>query len=417
LAFLRDIFSGDGGGQGVVMAAATMSGAVATPSVDGGHSDRKERSSALLTQAILDRLPDTVAEGVCWELSVDDITTQLGCHKGSLLQIFHVLESLLLVTKVGRSVYRWHGVGGLRQTLAFMRLIADRLHIDQHIKAVRRQEVAAVAKEAKHKQNLFLGALFGIQMPSVADEDEGLEKSCDDLLAAAAMTGANSFHSAAALPDGTSRGEEDKLQLLSFCHLFIMILLVMSESETPVSLEFVSKVIHHYYVVALECDKTSFQRSVAGNGVARHLLRPDTNLQSRARRLGEIVNILAGLRPPLAQKVHVIQFTKMSRMAVRYVGPDIRDVFLSDEDLLKLQECPYRKRHLFFTVGMRLLGMPERPAFIPETLTIRLEEREDGQWSPVDESLAACTSAGKLTTKHQELGFIASGRTLRERSP
>ncbi len=68
---------------------------------------------------------------------------------------------------------------------------------------------------------------------------------------------------------------------------------------------------------------------------------------------------------------------------VLLVGAQNLETFnLTEEDVLSLPD--YRRKHLFFSFGKKMLGLPERPTYIPETRTVRLEEREDGSWEVVD---------------------------------
>jgi len=66
---------------------------------------------------------------------------------------------------------------------------------------------------------------------------------------------------------------------------------------------------------------------------------------------------------------------------------------------------------------MKILGLPERPNFIPETLTLRLEEQENGHWIPVDDSQTAAAAQAEpavvtvqtATGNQEQLMFIPSG--------
>ncbi len=75
------------------------------------YFDRKAHAIGLLASRILARLPDTLNPELSesWEVCVDDVIAELRCPKGAAYEVFHVLESLLLATKIGRSTYRWNG--------------------------------------------------------------------------------------------------------------------------------------------------------------------------------------------------------------------------------------------------------------------------------------------------------------------
>ncbi len=79
--------------------------------VGGAFFDRKAHAIGFLAKRILDRLPETLdpSREESWEICVDDVITELHCSKGAVYEVFHVMEAFLLVTKIGRSTYRWNG--------------------------------------------------------------------------------------------------------------------------------------------------------------------------------------------------------------------------------------------------------------------------------------------------------------------
>lgn len=54
-------------------------------------------------------LPDLVADGELWELHPPEVAKVLDCKVVFVRHVFHVMESLLLLTKIGPQTYRWNG--------------------------------------------------------------------------------------------------------------------------------------------------------------------------------------------------------------------------------------------------------------------------------------------------------------------
>ncbi len=139
-----------------------------------------------------------------------------------------------------------------------------------------------------------------------------------------------------------------------------------------VSLEFAARVIHRFATARL-----------SGRPGAPDIPPDPRDARSRTRRLYDVSNILMNLKRPLLEKVRVLHFSSANRTFLRYVGPlDFETHLLTEEDVLSLPD--YRRKHLFFGLGKKMLGIPERPTHVPDTKTVRLEEGEDGAWVPID---------------------------------
>ena len=67
--------------------------------------DRKSHAVGVLAEKILFRLPDAVDDGQSWEVCVEHVITQLECAKGAAYEVFHVLEALMMVTKVRKNIF------------------------------------------------------------------------------------------------------------------------------------------------------------------------------------------------------------------------------------------------------------------------------------------------------------------------
>ena len=58
------------------------------------------------------------------------------------------------------------------------------------------------------------------------------------------------------------------------------------------------------------------------------------------------------------------------------------DEFPSEGSILCLPD--YRRSRLVFDLGKRLLGIPERPPFLPGSTAVRMVEQEDATYSVLD---------------------------------
>jgi hypothetical protein len=61
---------------------------------------RKKRAIGYLAQRIIDELPDIPDEGEIWEISIEQVIQKFDASKGSVYEVFHVFEALLLISKV-----------------------------------------------------------------------------------------------------------------------------------------------------------------------------------------------------------------------------------------------------------------------------------------------------------------------------
>ena len=64
---------------------------------------RKAKSIGYLTSRILAELPDKIENGESWEITVDQVVDKFQATKGTVYEVFHVFEALLLVTKVWKT--------------------------------------------------------------------------------------------------------------------------------------------------------------------------------------------------------------------------------------------------------------------------------------------------------------------------
>lgn len=61
---------------------------------------RKKRAIGLLASRILEKLPDFPKDGERWEMTIQQVMKKFDARRGSVYEVFHVFEALLLVSKV-----------------------------------------------------------------------------------------------------------------------------------------------------------------------------------------------------------------------------------------------------------------------------------------------------------------------------
>lgn len=94
---------------------------------------RQRRSIGYLAARMLDHLPNEPNPSERWEITIEQVMSRFDASRGSVYELFHVLEALLLVTKVSKNTFRWWGVKNLTQTLVFLRLTGLLLGFDKEI--------------------------------------------------------------------------------------------------------------------------------------------------------------------------------------------------------------------------------------------------------------------------------------------
>ena len=184
------------------------------------------------------------------------------------------------------------------------------------------------------------------------------------------------------LKPGTSNSLEKKkplLHILTVCQKFVILFLV-SDAPQVMSLEFASKVIH-------------------GTNISSKAQK------SKARRLYDVSNVLLAIsqRFPIMQKVNTTLLNSGRRTAFQYIGPNVSEIPLDTNLITRLP--PYRKKHLLFDEGKKLLQLPILPEKIPGLCTLRLKTSEQPMPWPVDNNHGLDTTKATLHDLKQPLSF------------
>ncbi|XP_051885866.1 transcription factor E2F7 isoform X2 [Pristis pectinata] len=112
----------------------------ATDEFEQQRPSRKQKSLGLLCQKFLARYPNYPISTEKTEISLDEVATELGVERRRIYDIVNVLESLQLVSRVAKNQYSWHGLLGLRQTLATLKSKGEQLGYAEQLAHVRHRD-------------------------------------------------------------------------------------------------------------------------------------------------------------------------------------------------------------------------------------------------------------------------------------
>lgn len=123
-----------------------------------GLKPRQRRSIGYLASRVLTQLPNEPLPNEKWEMTIEQVMAKFGASRGSVYELFHVFEALLLVTKISKNTFRWWGVQNLTQTLVFLRFTALHLGFDTEILHTK-QAVRKILGSDEFFPNSFSGRL------------------------------------------------------------------------------------------------------------------------------------------------------------------------------------------------------------------------------------------------------------------
>ncbi|XP_067906198.1 transcription factor E2F7-like isoform X2 [Heterodontus francisci] len=112
---------------------------------------RKLKSLGLLCQKFLARYPNYPISTEKTEISLDEVATELGVERRRIYDIVNVLESLQLVSRMAKNQYSWHGLLGLRQTLAALKRRGEQHRYAEQLAYIRHKELEFDGEEAEKR--------------------------------------------------------------------------------------------------------------------------------------------------------------------------------------------------------------------------------------------------------------------------
>ncbi|XP_067142304.1 transcription factor E2F7-like isoform X3 [Centruroides vittatus] len=250
---------------------------------------RKDKSLGLICQRFLALYPEYPSSTDRIIVGIYDVAKQLGVERRRIYDIVNVLESLELLTKIGKNKYRWFGKCLLLNTLRKLQASAKKENVAEQIHAMKDIEVMK-------------------SLEGNSSDGTSAEAQCMSFSPKKDRENSNKHF----LTDGR---KEKSLGLMSLKFL----MLFLTTAPKVLNLDLAAKVL-------------------IGNSNSE-ILNGDESIKfkTKVRRLYDIANILSSLG--LIQKVYVTEL-RGRKPAFQYIGPDLKD-FEEDgiecENFLSLQ--------------------------------------------------------------------------------
>lgn len=140
----------------------------ATP--PAGCYSRKEKALGLLAQKLIAlyecQQPPAANSNMMQVLSIDQTASKLGVERRRIYDIINILEALDVVTKKGKNMYWWHGLGKIQET--FMKMQREAIQSEEF-------------REDAEKNGMLIGEPIAHQVSGVEEEkNESTNQESDD---------------------------------------------------------------------------------------------------------------------------------------------------------------------------------------------------------------------------------------------
>ncbi|GCB63758.1 hypothetical protein scyTo_0011666 [Scyliorhinus torazame] len=242
----------------------------ATDEFEQQRPSRKQKSLGLLCQKFLARYPNYPISTEKTEISLDEVAAELGVERRRIYDIVNILESLQLVSRLAKNQYSWHGLLGLRQTLATLKERGEQQRYAEQLSCIR-HKVLDLSGQGMEKS--AAARKTWASCPELSSETKSVEVESKS---------------------ASMNSRKDKsLRIMS--EKFVMLFLV-SEPKT-VALDIAAKILI----------EESHQDSA-----------DNSKFKTKIRRLYDIANVLTSLG--LIRKVHVTE-ERGRKPAFQWVGP------------------------------------------------------------------------------------------------
>ncbi|XP_059098700.1 uncharacterized protein LOC131892858 [Tigriopus californicus] len=262
-------------------------------------------------------LPDLVDEGQSWEVHTPEVAKVLGCKIVFVRHVFQVMESLILMTKIGPQTYQWNGYAKFLPTLSALGWEMKFLDYPQRLFTIQENERERVVEQSM-KRDTRLSRPRRHGATKIQPNDDHHDQGDHSLVS----------NERSWLTEGT----HEFWTIYTLSQTFIAICL--HQKDRLINLDMVSQVLSQGLSPA------------KGRIIDRHIRN--------------ICHVMTSLKYPLLQRVSIGQFSgKAFQNVVRYVGPTINETVLTPEIVAKLPVSVCQASPLLSSIRLRLNLGPE----------------------------------------------------------